>query len=444
MRPPPIDRRTFIRGGVALGGCVALGGLSPFDASPDGPEQLPAIDLAPPQNWDYPAVVELLPFGHGVTSGNPLAHRVILWTRLTVSDARGWAVADPQGLTEITVDWLIATDLALEDVVAGGRVRTDISLDWTVKVDAAGLCSATTYYYAFSALGHRSIVGRTRTAPVPGDAVSELHIAHAACSSYWSMDFHPYARIAQRDDLDLFCHAGDHIYDYPDDKQWYRPRNEVFDPEYVDFRDWRNADECARRYALYYADPDLLRAHQAVAFAIMPDQHDIDSATDPHSGIEFTQAEAAQVFWLWTPSRPPLPDGSGEFGPPPSPDTNIAYVPRQAATLFHRYLPYGDLADVILIDQRRHGDPEAPSELGRLLGETQAAWLRRVLLASKNERGAVQRVIVNQINMAQLLLFTAPLPGLFETLGLNPNGPELYAGVWLGRIFGSARPFLSQ
>lgn len=425
---PPIDRRTFIGGGVALGGYAALGGLHPCGAIPDGRDQLSAIDFVPPLNWDYPAMVELLPFGHGVASGDPLADRVILWTRLTVPDARGWAVADPQGLTEIPVDWVIATDPTLNDIVGGGRVRTDHNLDWTVKVDAAGLHSATTYFYAFSALGRRSITGRTRTAPAPGDSVSELRIAHAACSSYWSMDFHPYARIAERDDLDLFCHAGDHIYDYPDDKQWYRARNGVFDPGYVDFRDWRNAKECARRYALYYADPDLLKAHQSVAFAIMPDQHDIDDAA-PEDGVAFTRAEAAQVFWLWTPSRPPLPDGSGEFGPPPSPDTNIAYVPREAAELFYRYLPYGDLADVILIDQRRHGDPTAPSALGKLLGEPQSTWLRRVLMESK-QRGTVQRVIVNQINMSQLLLFTAPLPGLLETLGLNPNGPELYPSGW--------------
>ncbi|MDT0496428.1 alkaline phosphatase D family protein [Algiphilus sp. W345] len=428
---PPIDRRGFIRASTALGAYAALGGLSACGDSADAPaDAAPVVDFVPPPDWDYPAAVELLPFGHGVASGDPLADRVILWTRVTVPDARGWAVADPQGLTEIAVDWLVATDPALNDIVSRGTVKTDRGLDWTVKVDVAGLRSATTYYYAFAALGHRSITGRTRTAPAPGDAVAELRIAHAACSSYWSMDFHAYARIAERDDLDLFCHAGDHVYDYPDDKQWYRARKDVFDPEYVDFRDWRNADECGRRYALYYADPDLLEAHQSVAFAVMPDQHDVDEATDPDTGIEFTRAEAARVFWLWTPSRPPLPDGSGEFGPPPSPDTNIAHVAREAAELFHRYLPYGDLADVILIDLRRHGDPAAPSEMGKLLGESQAAWLQRVLLESKEQRGAVQRVIVNQINMAQLLLFTAPLPGLFETLGLNPNGPELYSSGW--------------
>lgn len=379
---------------------------------------------------DYPFLAALLPFGHGVASGDPLSDRVILWTRLTVPDPRGWDIPDPQGLAEIRVNWFIATDPELRRIVGQGNVATNQELDWTVKVDAAGLRSATTYYYAFAALGCQSIVGRTRTAPALGDPVAELRIAHGACSSYWSMESNPYARIAERHDLDLFCHAGDHIYDYPDDQQWYRARNDLFDPDHVDFRRWRNARECARRYALYYSDPDLLAAHRSVPFAIMPDQHDLASETDPESGIVFTEAEAAQIFWLWTPSRPPLPDGSGAFGPPPAADVNIAFVPREAALLFYRCLPYGDLADVILIDQRRWQDSQAPSALGQLLGETQAAWLKRVLLESKTQRRAVQRIIVNQINMSQLVLFTTPLPGLLEKLGLTPNGPELYPSGW--------------
>ena len=391
----------------------------------------PRIDFVPPSGWDYPAVIELLPFGHGVASGDPLADRVILWTRVTVPDANGWRTERPQGLEAVDVRWVIATDPALTDIVGGGTVRTTRALDWTVKVDASGLSSATTYYYAFGALGRTSIVGRTRTAPAPGDAVDALRIAHAACTSYWSMDFHPYSRIAERDDLDLFCHAGDHVYEFVDTKGWYRARNDRFDLEDVDFRKWFDAEECGRRYALYYSDPDLLKAHQSLPFAIMPDQHDLDDETNPETGVTFTEAEAAQVFWLWTPSRPPLPDGSGAFGPSPSPDDNIAAVPRTAATQLYRALPYGDLGEVLLIDIRRHRDPEAPTALEQLLGIAQTAWLKARLLDSA-QRGVTHRVIVNQINLSQLRVFNAPVPGIFETLGLNPDGPELYTSGWGG------------
>ena len=255
-----VHRRSVLKGGVGLAGVGLL--ARPARAQAQG-----AIDPVPPSGWDYPTVVELLPFGHGVASGDPLADRVILWTRITVPDARGWDAADPQGLTAIEVDWVAATDPALQDVVAGGTVVTTREIDWTVKVDAAGLASATTYYYGFSALGFRSPIGRTRTAPALGDAVSEVRFAHSACTSWWSTDFHFYRRIAERNDLDLFLHAGDHVYEFVDDSQWYRARRDIFDESYIDFREWTDADECRRRYALHYADPDLLAAHRSVARA---------------------------------------------------------------------------------------------------------------------------------------------------------------------------------
>ena len=34
------------------------------------------VDFTVPDSWDYPAVEALLPFGHGVASGDPLADRV--------------------------------------------------------------------------------------------------------------------------------------------------------------------------------------------------------------------------------------------------------------------------------------------------------------------------------------------------------------------------------
>lgn len=424
----------FLIGVSGCGGSASEDGAAPPSSDIPGTGDDGAartIDFNPPDGWDYPAVIELLPFGHGVASGDPLADRVILWTRVTVPDANGWRAERPQGLEAIDVRWVIATDPGLTDIVGGGAVRTTRTIDWTVKIDASGLSSATTYYYAFGALGRTSVVGRTRTAPAPGDAVDALRIAHAACTSYWSMDFHPYSRIAERDDLDLFCHAGDHVYEFVDTKGWYRARNDRFDLEDVDFRKWFDAEECGRRYALYYSDPDLLEAHQSLPFAIMPDQHDLDDETNPDTGVTFTEAEAAQVFWLWTPSRPPLSDGSGAFGPAPSPDSNIAAVPRAAATQLYRALPYGDLGEVLLIDIRRHRNPEAPTALEQLLGVEQTAWLKAHLLDSA-QRGVTHRVIVNQINLSQLRVFNAPVPGIFETLGLDPDGPELYTSGWGG------------
>lgn len=171
---PPVGRRDVLKGLAVATTAVGL----PTGAAA---ASVPAYDRALPDGWHYPAVEELLPFGHAVASGDPLADRVILWTRITIPDARGWdttVVPDPQGISVVEVSWVIATDPDLHDVVRGGLVTTDATRDFTVKVDADGLQSATTYFYAFTALGYRSPIGRTRTAPKAGDDVTELTIGH--------------------------------------------------------------------------------------------------------------------------------------------------------------------------------------------------------------------------------------------------------------------------
>src|SRR4051812_38423114 len=81
----------------------------------------------------------LFPFYHGVASGDPLADRIILWTRITL---------DPQ-VDPVSVNWQIATDTSFTNIINSGTVSTDSSKDYTVKVDAAGLQQNTWYYYRF-------------------------------------------------------------------------------------------------------------------------------------------------------------------------------------------------------------------------------------------------------------------------------------------------------
>ncbi|MDX1587508.1 MAG: alkaline phosphatase D family protein [Oleiphilaceae bacterium] len=402
-----------------------------MDALPGDSDISRAVSFNVPEGWDYPVDESLLPFGHGVASGDPLSDRVILWTRVSVPDPRGYRVANPQGLRQIRVFWAISEDPEFTRIVQSGAVTTTRDRDWTVKVDAQGLQSATTYYYAFAALGRTSLIGRTRTAPKAGDDISDLRIVNAACSSYWSMDFHPYRFISQRDDIDLFCHAGDYIYEFVDDKGWYRARKDRFDLNDVDFRKWFNRDECARRYALYRSDPDLMRAHQCVPFAIMPDQHDFDNEVDPDTGIEFTQEEAAEVFWLWTPSRPTRPDGGGAFMDSPGPNEQVPAPTGTHALLDYRCLEYGDLCDVILLDIRRFRDAGSATALSTLLGEKQTAWLKQTLMASWSRRQVAFRVLVNQINLSQLGT-TEVTPAVRTIFGPDVSGPELYTSGWGG------------
>ena len=172
-----IDRRSFLKSAAA--------GLA---AS--------ALPLIAGQGQAAASLPPALAFLHGVASGDPLQDRVILWTRVSTP------LAGP-----VTVGYVIATDPALTVVVQTGSVITDASRDYTVKIDAAGLEPGRSYYYRFSAGAVLSPIGRTKTLPV--GSVDRLRIAVASCASLAHGYFNAYARIAERQDLDLVVHLGD-------------------------------------------------------------------------------------------------------------------------------------------------------------------------------------------------------------------------------------------
>jgi alkaline phosphatase D len=121
-----VSRRGFLTTGTAaLGAWPVVRRLSPF-----------ALEAAGPV------------FQHGVGSGDPLADRVILWTRVTTT-----------GPSAVDVSWVVARTPAMGNVVARGVTRTGAGRDFTVKVDVSGLEPATTYYYRFEAAGARSAPG---------------------------------------------------------------------------------------------------------------------------------------------------------------------------------------------------------------------------------------------------------------------------------------------
>ena len=82
----------------------------------------------------------LYPFYHGVASGDPLTDAVVLWTRFT---------DDTFSLDSVKIEWRIATDTSMINVVNSGYGYTNENKDWTFKVDADGLSPDTYYFYDF-------------------------------------------------------------------------------------------------------------------------------------------------------------------------------------------------------------------------------------------------------------------------------------------------------
>ena len=136
------SRRAFIAGAIALA-TAALAEAGPLAGRAAA---LPAGDLFP----------------LGVASGDPSDDGVVLWTRLLAPGG------DPLPVTDVPVDWEVATDAGFASVVASGTAPAVAALAHSVHVEVDGLASDSWFFYRFHADGRTSPVGRTRTFPGVG------------------------------------------------------------------------------------------------------------------------------------------------------------------------------------------------------------------------------------------------------------------------------------
>lgn len=316
------------------------------------------------------------PFYHGVASGDPLADRVIIWTRVTTDDP------------SVSVSWEVATDTGFVNIVQSGVFTTDDSRDYTVKVDVTGLQPDTWYYYRFQALGKKSLTGRTRTAPAGN--VSELRFAVVSCSSYESGYFNAYRDIASRNDIDVVLHLGDYIYEYGqggilsngDTTRRHQPPHEI-----LTLSDYRI------RHSLHKLDPDLRALHQQYPFITVWDDHETannawrDGAENHTPATEGSWEDrknaGRRAYFEWMPLRDV--HGNGQS--------------------IYRVISFGNLATFIMIDTRLEGRDQQTATVNNdtnrtILGHAQLNWLRNEL----SNATARWKLIGNQVMMGSLRL----------------------------------------
>lgn len=385
MKRRDLLKKMGLAGVAVAAGCGDDDDTMALDAGMDGamPEldaatDMGPIDMGPPEPTG--------PFRHGIASGDPLSDSVLLWTHIT-TDA---ASAD--------VDWVVATDPAMSDVVAMGSTTTDANRDFTVKVDVTGLDPATTYYYRFSGEGTMSRVGRTRTAPTGG--VDRLRFAVMSCSSFDHGYFHAYRHVSERADIDAVLHLGDYIYEYGPGE--YGGVREADPPgEIVTLEDYR------RRYAQYRRDGDLQAAHQQHPFIVVWDDHETANnsyrdGAENHDADEGSweerKAAAFQAYIEWMPIR----------------ETE---TPLQ----IWRSLQYGDLVELLMLDTRIWGrDEEATQETRtdperELLGADQEAWL-----VDRLENGTAQwKILGQQVMFGHFENEADGMPGVYRPINLD-------------------------
>ncbi|MFE5550113.1 alkaline phosphatase D family protein [Streptomyces sp. NPDC056534] len=358
-------------------------------------------------------------FRHGVASGDPLPDGIVLWTRVTpVPDA-----APGSGLGNATdVEWSVATDPRFTTAIASGVIRTGPQTDHTVKADVRGLKPATTYWYRFRVQGVESPVGRTRTAPAPHANVDQLRFGVVSCANWEAGYFSPYRHLVARGDLEAVLFLGDYIYEYATGEysardlvvRVHKPAHEI-----VSLADYR------LRHGTYKTDPDLQALHASLPAIAIWDDHEFANNATPE-GAENHQpltegtwsarmAAAKQAYFEWMPVR-----------------TSVAGTT-------YRWLRYGKLADIALLDLRSFrsaqgnwgpgGDVDDPDRT--LTGRAQMDWLKSGLTRSD----AAWRLIGNSVMMSPVKFLSLPaylLRPLAKLLGLPQEGLAINTDQWDG------------
>ncbi len=274
--PPSPDRRQVIRSATTAVGLTAFTGkISASSSNMKGPL-----------------------FTHGVASGDPLQNKVILWTRVI---NQGDVTKPLKG------EWQISESESFISITQSGSFSSSPTGDHTVKVDAEGLSSGSTYYYRFIVEGITSPVGRTKTLP---EQTNMMSLAVVSCANYSHGFFNVYKELANRP-FQAVLHLGDYIYEYAVGKyettevveqgRSAKPKTEVV-----------SLEEYRTRYAQYRSDVDLQAAHAAHPFICVWDDHEVandswkhgaENHSDEQGDYEKRRQAAMQAYREWLPIR---------------------------------------------------------------------------------------------------------------------------------------------
>jgi alkaline phosphatase D len=382
-RPRGIPRREFLRSLTAAGaGGLLAAALGPAQRAFGGRPRAAAAPAAPADA-----------FPDGLIAGDPQPDGAVIWAR----------VAPPDDGGEVVVAWLVATDAAFESVVAGGLVTVGADTGWTPKVRVRGLLPDRWYFYRFTAYGLDSRAGRLRTAPRPSATPDRLRYAFASCQQRGIIgvdgleSLYVTHRAIAQDAPDFLMHLGDYVY--------------VSDGGTLTLDDYRGV------YRRFRSNPLLQDLQAAVPLVATWDDGEFYNGVD-RTGPPERLANARRA---WFEAFPVENDGSDRL---------------------YRRLPWGRLADVLMLDTRQYRDPEVPQNVDfsfvggqdsrippgeqmfdparTTLGAAQRAWFETQLTASR----AAWRMIGSSYNVTPWRVFD-----LDDHTGLLQGDPRLAQNV---------------
>lgn len=361
-------------------------------------------------------------FRHGVASGDPDAHSVVLWTRVSGAD----------GSAEVA--WELSRDPQFGSTDKRGSFITGPERDYTVKLLADGLEPGSTYYYRFRLGDAVSSTGRARTLPL--GRTDRLGIALASCTNYPFGFFNSYDAIARDTSIDFVLHVGDYLYEYGADGwggdvgakigRLHEPANEI-----VSLSDYRT------RHAQYKTDDGSQAMHAAHTLLACWDDH--ESANNPWTGG--AQNHQPESEGDWDTRRANSIQAYFEYMPVREPEWLT--MKGRSRMQFWRSYSFGDLATLCTLETRHtarakqieYTDFVGQEDVTRLVDEALGAPGRALIppelesdlsgtLKASVAAGQPWRLIGNQILIARIR--TPDVSGL----GLPPEtddhgGPSL-------------------
>lgn len=303
------------------------------------------------------------PFTLGVASGDPLPEGVVLWTRLAPDPLSGGGM--PQ--RAVAVEWQVALDEGMQQIVSRGAVLATPQLGHSVHVEVNGLQPSRWYWYQFKVGMDLSPVGRTRTAPPFNQPVDQLRFAFVSCQNYVN-GFYPALRRMAEEDLHFAVHLGDYIYESGGSgARSHLPFREIFSVE--DYR---------IRHAQYKLDPALQAVHAAYPWIVTWDDHELENdygGFTPQSAADQAtfadrRARAYQVYYEHMPLR-------------------RAQIPSGPYLQLYRQVNFGSMANLQVLDTRQYRSARAPSNCA--IGERINGYCPSALEPSRTIEGIAQR-----------------------------------------------------
>lgn len=241
-------------------------------------------------------------FNHGVASGDPLEDRVILWTRVTPKQP---------GPLEAILE--ISENKNFSKIAFSKKLRTSSITDYTIKYDflASRYCDSDKgFFYRFRAGDVISEIGKSKTF---SKSILKVKIGIFSCSNYPAGFFNAYQAAAEKDDLDLWLHLGDYLYEYPMGG-YATTKAEKLGRVPSPLHEMITLSDYRQRHAQYKLDQGSQALHKNAPLIAVWDDHEFSNDTwkrgaenhskDGTEGDFYARRSAAiKAYYEWMPIR---------------------------------------------------------------------------------------------------------------------------------------------